>query len=130
MEYKKIINLLDDTNNQPSKFRTKNWVEIIDKSRGAYNDENNNNNHDNNDNVKFKTSMIRSSLRDYIDPYTLVKRTITVLRTTAADAAVNNTNKKVIFKNCAPFTSCITKINNTKVNNAEDIDIVMLMYNL
>ena len=127
MEYKKIINLLDDTNNQPSKFRTKNWVEITDKSRGAYND---NNNHDNNDNVKFKTSMIRSSLRDYIDPYTLVKRTITVLRTTAADAAVNNTNKKVIFKNCAPFTSCITKINNTKVNNAEDIDIVMLMYNL
>ena len=130
MEYKKIINLLDDTNNQPSKFRTKNWVEIIDKSRGAYNDENNNNNHDNNDNVKFKTSMIRSSLCDYIDPYTLVKRTITVLRTTAADAAVSNTNKKVRFKNCAPFTSCITKINNTKVNNAEDIDIVMLMYNL
>ena len=50
--------------------------------------------------------------------------------TAAQDALVKNTNKKVIFKNCAPFTSCITKINNTKVDNAEDIDRVMPMYNL
>ena len=44
--------------------------------------------------------------------------------------AVINTNKKVIFKNCAPFPSCITEINKTQVNNAKDIDIVMPMYNL
>ena len=73
--------------------------------------------------------MIRSSLCDFSDAYILVKGTITVSNT-AGDAAVNNTNKKVIFKNCAPFISCITEINNTQVDNAEDIDIVMPMYNL
>ena len=50
--------------------------------------------------------------------------------TSAAGAAANNTNKKVMFKNCAPFTNSITEINNTEVDNAKDIDIVMLMYNL
>ena len=49
---------------------------------------------------------------------------------TAADAAANNTNKKVIFKNCAPFTNYISKINNTQIDNADYIDIVMPMYNL
>ena len=74
-------------------------------------------------------SVIRSSLCDYSDAYILVKGTITVPNTAAAGAAINNTNKKVVFKNCAPFTSCITKINNTQVDYAEDIDIVMPMYN-
>ena len=141
MEYQKIINLLDDTTNQPSKFRTRNWVEINYESRGAYNDDNinNNNDHDdddddnnnnnNNNNIKFKTSMVRSSLCDYSDVYILVKRTITVSNG-AGDAAVNNTNKKVMFKNCALFTSCITEMNNTQVDNVEDIDIVIPMYNL
>ena len=62
--------------------------------------------------------------------YILVKRTITVSITVAAGAAVNNTNKKVIFKNCATFTDCITEINNTQVDDAQKIDIVMPMYNL
>ena len=74
--------------------------------------------------------MIRSSLCDYSDPYIHVKGTITVPNMAAAGAAVNNTNKKVVFKNCALFTSCITKINNIQVDYAEDIDIVMPMYNL
>ena len=74
--------------------------------------------------------MTRSSLYDSSDTYILVKGTITVPNTAAARAAVNNTNKKVIFKNCALFTSCITEINNTKVNYAEDIDIVNPIYNL
>ena len=53
------------------------------------------------------------------------------MNNTAADgAAANNTNKKVIFKNCTPFTSCISKINNTQIDNAEYIDIVMPIYNL
>ena len=60
MEYQKIINLLDDTTNQPSKFRTRNWVKINDESQGAYND-NDDNNNNNNNNIKFKTPMIRSS---------------------------------------------------------------------
>ena len=61
--------------------------------------------------------------------YILVKGTITVVDTAAASAAVNNTNKKVIFKNCVPFTDCITEINNTQVDDAQKVDIVMSMYN-
>ena len=56
--------------------------------------------------------------------------TITVPNTAAASATVNNTNKKVIFRNCAPFTNCITEINNTQVDHAQKIDIVMPMYNI
>ena len=63
--------------------------------------------------------MIRSSLFDYSDAYILVKGTITVPNTEAAGAAVNNTNRKVIFKNCTPFTDCITEIYNTQVDDAQ-----------
>ena len=122
MEDQKIANLIDDnTPNQPSKFRTRNWIEINDESRGAYNV---------NSQIKFKTTMLKSSLCDYSDAYILVKGTITVNNTAAKGAAANNTNKKVIFKNCAPFNNCISEINNTQIDNAKDIDIVMPMYNL
>ena len=121
MEYQKIINWLDNIQNQPSKFRTKNWIEINDESRGTYNA---------NSEIKFKTAMLKSCLYDYSDAYILVKGTITVDDTSAAGAAANNTNKKVTFKNCAPFTNWISKINNTQIDNAKDIDIVMPMYNL
>ena len=79
---------------------------------------------------KFKTTMLKSSLCDYSDAYILVKGTISVNYTAAQGANANNTNKKVIFKNCAPFTNCISEINNTQIDNAKDIDIVMPMYNL
>ena len=120
MEYQKTINLLDDNTNQPSKIRTRNWVEINDEPKGRYD----------NSNIRFKTSIIKSNLCDHSDAYILVKRTITVPNTAAAGTAVNNTNKKVIFKNCAPFTDCLTKINNTQVDDAQTIDAVMQMYNL
>ena len=74
--------------------------------------------------------MLRSSVCEYSDKYILVKGSISVNNTAAVDADANNTNQKVIFKNCAPFTDCISKINNTQVDNAKDIDIVMPMYNL
>ena len=77
--------------------------------------------------------MLKSSLCDYSDAYVLVKGTSTVNNTAAAAAAAaaaNNTNKKVIFINCAPFTNWISEINNTQVDNAKDIDIVMPIYNL
>ena len=74
--------------------------------------------------------MLKSSLCDYSDAYILVKGTIHVNSTAAQGAAANNTNKKVIFKNCAPFTNCISEINNTQTDNAKDTDIVMPMYNL
>ena len=70
-----------------------------------------------------------SSLCDYSDAYILVKGNISVNNTETA-AAPNNVNKKVIFKNCAPFTNCRRKINNTQIDNAEYIDIVLPMYNL
>ena len=117
MEYQKVANLLDSASNKPSKFRTRNWVEINDNIRGAYSP---------NKQIRFKTAMLRSSLCDYSDAYILVKGNISVNNT----AAANNTNKKVIFKNCAPFTNCISKINNTQIDNAEYINIVMPMYNL
>ena len=121
MENQKIANLLNDGSSKSSKFKTRNWVEINDEARGTYSP---------NKQIKFKTSMLRSSLCDYSDAYLLVKGNITVNNTAAAGADANNTSKKVIFKNCAPFTNCISKINNTQIDNAEYIDIVMPMYNL
>ena len=115
------MNLLDNASNQPFKFRTKNWVEINNESRGTYHI---------NDQIRFKTTMVTSSLCDHSDAYIHVKGTITVADTSAADAAANNTNKKVIFKNFAPFTNCISEINNTQIDNAKYIDIVMPMHNL
>ena len=118
MEYQKIANLIDDTSNQPSKFRTKNWFEINDESRGTYNV---------NSQIKFKTTMLKSSLRDYSDAYILVKGIITIAGA-GSDAAARQAC--VAFKNCAPFTNCISEINNTQVDNAKDIDTVIPMYNL
>ena len=123
MEYQKVANLIDDISNQPSKFRTKSWVEINYESRGAYNV---------NSQIKFKTTMLKSSLCDYSDAYFLVKGTITI-NGIGADAAARRADereKRVAFKNCAPFTNCISEINKTQVDNAKDIDIVMPMYNL
>ena len=84
-----------------------------------------------NSQIKFKTTMLKSSLCDYSDAYIFVEGTITVNNTAAADADANNTNKKVILKNCAPFTNYISEIkNNIQEENAKDIDIVMPMYKL
>ena len=75
--------------------------------------------------------MIRSNLCDYSDPYILVSGTITITGAVEDDAKrAEKRNKEVIFKNCAPFTNCISNINNTQIDNAENTDIVMLMYNL
>ena len=121
MEYQKISGLLNDASNQPSKFRTRNWVEINDEARCIYSP---------NKQINFKTSMLRSILCDYGDVYILIKGNLIVNNTAEAGAAADNTNKKVKFKNCAPFTNCISKINNAQIGDAEYIDIVMSMYNL
>ena len=131
MKYQKIANLLDSTPNQPSKFRARNWVEINDESRGTYTS----------NDIKFKTTMLRSNLCDCADSYILVKGTITITgdagppegRTEAQLLAARQEgerDKGVIFKNCAPFTKCISRIKNTDIDNAQDIDIVMPMYHL
>ena len=93
MEYQKIINLLDNTSNEPSKFRAKNWVEIknwVDDWRRAYN---------NNSKIEFNTAMLNSSLCDDSEAYIFVEGTMPVNKTVAPDADANTTNRKVIFKN-------------------------------
>ena len=80
--------------------------------------------------IKFKTPMLRSSFCDYADACILVKGNITVDNTASEGTAGNNAAKKVLFQNCAPFTNCISKINNTQIDNAQYIDIVMSMYSL
>ena len=113
--------MLDSASNRTSKFRIRNWVEINDDIRGAYSPNKEN---------RFKTTKLKSSLWDNSEAYILVKGNISVNNTAAAASAVNKTNKKLIFKNCAPFINWITKINNTQIDNAEYIDIVIPMYNL
>ena len=115
MEYQKIINLLDDTTNQPSKSRTRNQVEVNDESKERCD----------NSNIRIITSMTRLNLFDYSDAQILVKGNITVPHTASTGAAVNNTIKKLISKNFASFTNCITEINNTQVNHAQNIDVVI-----
>ena len=121
MEYQKVANLLNNESNKPSKFRTKKWVEINDDIIGAYSP---------NRLIRFKAAMLRSSLCDYSDAYILIKGNKTVNNTAAKGTAANNTNKNVIFKNCTPFPKCTCRINNTQIDDAECIDIVIPMYNL
>ena len=83
MEYQKIINLLDNTSNQPSIIRTKNWIEINDESSGTYNTI-----------VKFKTTMLNSSLCDHSDAYILVKGNIVVNNKAVEGTDANNVMKK------------------------------------
>ena len=121
MEYQKLENLLNNESNKPCKFRPRNSVEINDDIRTAYSPKKQ---------IRFKTAMLRSGLCDYSDAYILAQRNISVNNTAAEGAAANNAAKKVIFKNCAPFINCINKINNTQIDNAEYIDVVMSIYNL
>ena len=114
------MSLLDNTSNESSKFRPRNWVEISDESRGTYTG----------NDIKFKTTMLRSNLCDYADAYILVNGTITRAGDDVAARQADERGKGVTFKNCAPFTKCINRINNTEIDNAKDIDIVMPMYNL
>ena len=115
-EYQKIINLLDNTPNQPTKFRTKNQVEINDDAHGTNNT---------NTPIKFKNSMLKSSLCVYSNAYILVLGTVN----TGTVANTNNT-KNIIIKNCALFTDYISEINNTQIDDVKDFDIIMPMYNL
>ena len=98
---------------------------INDESRGAFNT---------NAQIKFKTTLLKSSLCDYSDSYRLVKVNISANNTAAEGntegANANNINEKVIFKNSAPFTNYISEINNAQVDNATDIDTVTPMYSI
>ena len=126
MEYDKINNLLlseDNKSEQLSKFVTRKYVEVNSLSN-TYNE---------NKSIRFKTPMLRSNLCDYSDAYILVKGTITVTAPGAKNGANNirdKRNRPLILKNNAPFVSCITSINGELIEDADDLDIVMSMYNL
>ena len=126
MEYNKINNLLlseDNESEKLSKFVTREYVRVNSLSN-TYNE---------NKSIRFKTPMLRSNLCDYSDAYILVKGTIAVTAP-GANNDVNNIgdkrNRPVILKNNAPFVSCITRINGELIEDADDLDIVMSMYNL
>ena len=109
--------MLGGADNESSKFATKKWYFINDQNNTDYGEGN-----EDSIIIKFETKVIKSSLCDYSDSYILVTGDITA---TGGDA-----NTRVAFKNCAPFTKCITHINNEHVDNADNLDIIMSMYNL
>ena len=113
METQKIVNLLDSTDNENSKFATKKWYVIDSESKGNYSQD---------DPIKFLTKSLESSLCDYSDAYILVTGNIT--------ATPNNAVTQVVFKNCAPFKNCRTEINDIFIDNADFINITIPMYNL
>ena len=118
MEFQKVINLLDTTSDDKDipRFVTKKWIEVYDQSEKSYNV---------NKEIRIKTPMLRSDLCDFSDAYIVVKGTITVTNPNNA-----RRNKAVAFKNNASFINCISKINGLQIDNAEDLDVVIPMYNL
>ena len=142
MEFQKIVNFIGTTsdNKDLPTFVTKKWIKVYDQSEGNYNV---------NKEIRIKTSMLRSDLCDFSDAYIVAKGNITITKktftaddiyapnNTAANGNATNTannnafgNTKLVFKNNAPFINCISKINGVKIDNAEDLDVVMPMYNL
>ena len=142
MEFQKIVNFLGTTSDDKDlpKFVTKKWVEVYDQSQENY---------DVNKETRIKTLMLRWDLCDFSDAYIVVKGTITLTKkaftaddieapnNTVANANATNTlndnafgEKNLVFKNNAPFINCVSKINGIKIDNAEDLDVVMSMYNL
>ena len=123
MEYDKINNLLLSENNESEqlcKFVTREYVRV-NSLLDTYNE---------NKSIRFKTPMLRSNLCDYSDVYILVEGTITVTAAAGANNIREKRNKLLIFKNNASFVSCITRINGELIKDADDLDIVMPMYNL
>ena len=117
METQKIVNLLRDADNESSKFPTRRWYVIKGQNNTDYGEE-----RESGTTVKFGTKFIKSNLCDDSDAYILVTANI--------KATGGNANTRVVFKNCAPFTKCITHTNNEHVEGAENLNIIMPMYNL
>ena len=117
METQKIVNLLNNSDNESSKFGTRKWYIINDQNNGQYARRN-----ENDSTIKFGTKVIKSNICDYSDAYILVTADVKV-----ADVAANT---NVAFKNCAPFTRCVTHKNDEHLETAENLDIIMPLHNL
>ena len=120
MEYDKINNLLNSESEQLSKFVTREYVRVNSLSN-RYNE---------NKSIRFKTPMLRSDLCDYSDAYILVNSMITVTANAGANNIRDKKDRKLILRNNTLFVSCITRINNELIEDTDDLDIVMTMYNL
>ena len=119
MKFQKITNFLNtmpDDKDLP-RFVTKIWIEVYDQSEKNYSP---------NKEIRLRTAMLRWDLRNFSDAYIVVEGTITL----EGDNNANKQNKNFAFKNNAPFTNCISKINGVKIDNAEGLDVVMSMYSL
>ena len=123
MEQQKITNLIDTASDNLPRSITKNWIEVHDQPGSAED------RYKPSKQIRFKTSILRSDLCDFCDTYLVVKGTITL---TKADEKgfIDIRNRLLGFKNNTPFINCISKINNALIDNAEDLDVVMPMYNL
>ena len=116
MEYDKINNLLGSESENLSKCITRQYAKVNSLS-STYNK---------NKSIRFRTPMLRSDLCDYADAYILINGTITV----AGNHPRDRQNRPLILKNNAPFISCITRINGEVIEDVDDLDIAMPMYNL
>ena len=123
MEYQKITILLDTTIDEIPRFITKKWLKVHDQSGSA------SDRYKPNKQISFKTSMLRLDLCDYSDAYIVVKGDI-ILKKRNIRNIIGIRNRFLAFKNNAPFTNCISKINNVLIENAEGLDFVMPMYKL
>ena len=110
-EYQKTLNLLNESNH--SKFVTRKWNIVNDNSKTNY---------DVSNEITSNTEVLKFNICDYNNAYILVKGDITI--------AGRNIANEVAFKNCAPFTRCIPKTDETTIDEAENLDLVMPMYNL
>ena len=117
METRKIGHLLGNADKESSKFATIKWYVINDQNNADYSEGN-----EDGTTVKFETKAIKSNLCDYLDAYNLVTGDIT--------ATGGNANTRVAFKNCAPFTKCITHIIDERVDDGNNLNIIMPVYNL
>ena len=117
MEFNNINSLLGPAHDEVPRFITKKWIEVQSQSGSTYNTSKL---------IRFKTSMLRSDLCDYSDAYVWVKGTIIVTNPNSNA----NFDRGLTLKNNATFISCVSKINGELVENVEDMDIVIPMYNL
>ena len=142
MEFQKIVKFLDTTSDDKDlpRFVTKKWIEVYDQSGGKYNV---------NKEIRTKTSMLKSDLCDYSDPYIVLKGNINVTKKYLLLIILRHliiqmqlqmllmllmimrlVKKKLVSKNNTPFINCNSKINCVKIDNTEDLEVVMPMYNL
>ena len=117
MEAQKIKNLLEESDDDILKFQIRRWYIINDQNNEQYGKGD-----ENDSTVKFIAEVIKPNLRDYSDVYILVTGNIAV--------ANGNQNTLVSFKNCSPFTRCLTHLNDENVETADNLDIILNLYNL